>query len=553
MKKIILGIVGGLLIFSLSFASEEPLIIVVHGVGGGNRPEGWSNDVAKVWNVGDVHEVTFRYEGRDDSFATSYMDFARNGGDWACQVQKQLKDIIVKNPGRPVMIVAHSWGTVATSMALSGGVGGGTSKELIDGDYNIPKINLNGAKIKELVTIGSPLGRANATNVAGNLRQLNVQVSDSRADVVDHWTNMYDPEDPVSEQSHNLSGADNIEVRGSASQYRVVNWAENLASFGVAAHTGIWTNPEVTKHVREKAKQLEEESESVVKPKPASVVAAPVTPAPVVSKPVEAVPVVVVPVKPVKQVVPPKPKPVVEAPVIEEVADPTPITPPETASFAVLALNQEGKPVLNIKIELSGPKALTVAGASGKYFFKDLPVGTYGVKIIADGYKTNQMPLTVEADMGGEVDGKNGVTILMEKKPAAPLKPAAVAGSSWDLFTGTWEGTSRVVRHDTDPSAVGKTTPMKLKILPYQKTYAVYIGEDMMGDPAAYKMNREGNTLSVDWQGTLDIVFAVVPMSMKFKLTANNDTMSGEQSMAMHGKDKTSSVVSALSLKRIAK
>ena len=92
----------------------QPLVIVVHGIGGGNRPDGWSNDVAKRWMVGRLQEVTFRYPGRSDGAGLSVTDFAREAGDWTLDVQQQIKEAVRANPGRPVVIVSHSWGSVVT-------------------------------------------------------------------------------------------------------------------------------------------------------------------------------------------------------------------------------------------------------------------------------------------------------------------------------------------------------------------------------------------------------------------------------------------------------
>jgi len=209
--------------------TSEPLVIVVHGIGGGNRDDGWSQDVAKRWSV-QTQEVTFRMEGR--TWGTSFLDFARNGGDWARDAQNQIKGIVQKNPGRRVIIVAHSWGTVVTKLALGGGVASGLT---------LPAIDLGGVEVDELVTLGSPLGRAESPDVAGNLRQLNVVLDvDGRPSIVKHWTNFFDPNDPVSNQSHHLASADNIQVEGSGSWWDVS---------GLTYHTGIWQNRRVNNHV----------------------------------------------------------------------------------------------------------------------------------------------------------------------------------------------------------------------------------------------------------------------------------------------------------------
>lgn len=245
MRKNYQTVTFSFLLFALSLFTAlpglagEPLVVVVHGIGGGDRQQGWSADIQQAWGLERVEEVTFSYEGRDT--ISSIKDFAPQAGDWALQVQKQLARIARKNPGRELVVVSHSWGTVTTKMALMGGMGGGTSQELVGNTYQINPMNPGDIKIKEWITLGSPLGRADA-NVAGNLRQLQVEVPAGKPNVVESWLNVYDPNDPVSNQSHNLAGAINKKVEMSGNPD---DWS------GLSYHTGIWTNPWVTNHIRE--------------------------------------------------------------------------------------------------------------------------------------------------------------------------------------------------------------------------------------------------------------------------------------------------------------
>jgi hypothetical protein len=220
-------------------SASDPLVIVVHGIGGGNQEDGWSRKQAREWGL-ETNEVTFRYEGRTEP--TSYDDFAQRAGDWALSAQGQIKDIVRKNPGRRVIIVSHSWGTVITKMALQGGVGGGRSDKLATQNYYIEPIDLDGVQVELLITLASPLGRADNPEIAFNLRQLNIDVPTGRPAIVKEWTNVFDVDDPVSNQSHNLPGANNI----------AVNRSGNLGDItGKSAHTGIWTNPTVSKYIRD--------------------------------------------------------------------------------------------------------------------------------------------------------------------------------------------------------------------------------------------------------------------------------------------------------------
>ena len=214
----------------VSAAANDPLVLVIHGIGGGNREDGWSNAIANRWMV-PVKEITFRQEGREN---TSLTDFARNSGDWALDVQRQIKQAVEANPGRRLIIVSHSWGTVATKIALAGGL---TSS----GD--VPPIDLGGLQVEEWITLGSPLGQAESPDVVANLLKERVSLSNGKPPVVKHWTNIYDEADPVSRKSHNLAGAENVGVSGSGHWYDVT---------GLSAHTGLWTNRRVARAVQQK-------------------------------------------------------------------------------------------------------------------------------------------------------------------------------------------------------------------------------------------------------------------------------------------------------------
>ncbi|MEW5788673.1 MAG: hypothetical protein AB1899_12550 [Pseudomonadota bacterium] len=214
----------------------EPLVIVVHGIGGGNRADGWSADIAeKYWT--DVKEVTFRYDGR--SVPNSYADFTNKAGEWAMEVQRRITEEVKNHPGRPVIVVSHSWGTVVTKLALEGGTGDA---------LEVPAINLEGRQIDEWVTLGSPLGRAEAARIAGAMHQLKVEITPGKPRDVRTWTNFYDPNDPVSAARPELEGANNVAVQGGPV------WRD---VFGIQAHTGIWTDKTVVEHLRKRIRDLD--------------------------------------------------------------------------------------------------------------------------------------------------------------------------------------------------------------------------------------------------------------------------------------------------------
>jgi hypothetical protein len=144
-----------------------------------------------------------------------------------------MKQIIAANPGRRVIVVSHSWGTVVTKMALQGGAGGSGVVE---------PANL-GAPIDQWMTLGTPLGRLQDEAVTSKMLQERVSIPTGRPPQVKHWMNLYDPEDPIAKESHQLKDADaNIEVTGGRS------WWDPS---GLTAHTAQWTNPRVTRELRE--------------------------------------------------------------------------------------------------------------------------------------------------------------------------------------------------------------------------------------------------------------------------------------------------------------
>jgi hypothetical protein len=216
-----------------------PLVIVVHGIGGGNANPGWSREYADAWGV-ETHEVTFRY--KDRSTITSLRDFVPEAGDWALSVQRQIKDIVRQNPGRRVMIVSHSWGTVVTKMALDGGTGDGVSEELKTQGYHIDPIAPGDFEVEEWVTLGSPLGEAGTPELGGGIVKRRLDVPADRPQIVKHWTNFFDVNDLVSSKSHNLAGASNVKLDSGRNPY--------------SAHTGIWTEPEVRRHIWNEALRI---------------------------------------------------------------------------------------------------------------------------------------------------------------------------------------------------------------------------------------------------------------------------------------------------------
>lgn len=219
----------------------RPLVIVVHGIGGGERAEGWSRPDTEKWGIdrADIREVSFSEEARGEGWV-SYTDFANRSGDWGQRVQDGILEITSDpaNAGRPVIIVSHSWGTAMTKLALNGGT---TNRGTVDPIAE----KARGRKAPEpqvahWFTLGSPIGREDPGRpLPLTLRQLGVEIGQDKPAPVARWTNLYDQADPVAAQSWNLAAADeNVPVDVGA-------WT------GLGAHSGVWTATETVRRVRE--------------------------------------------------------------------------------------------------------------------------------------------------------------------------------------------------------------------------------------------------------------------------------------------------------------
>ncbi|MGE0445534.1 MAG: hypothetical protein AB7P99_09920, partial [Vicinamibacterales bacterium] len=233
---------GSLFSYNEQAEASAPLVLVVHGIGTSlsdlatdaePRGEGWSNAVAKAYGT-PVTEITFRPPQR--TAGQSFVDAQYAGVDWARQVQRQIQAAVKANPGRRVVIVAHSWGTVVTKLAL----GGGSTK---NGDIE----PIQGVTVDELITLGSPIGDHKITSPYGG--GINFW-ADGKPGVVRNWLNFFDPLDAVSMESHDLQGAENVEVTSSG----IGSWIPGYRA--LKAHEDIWTNPKVVNHVKSRVAEL---------------------------------------------------------------------------------------------------------------------------------------------------------------------------------------------------------------------------------------------------------------------------------------------------------
>jgi hypothetical protein len=60
-SRCIPAILSGFFGMQLTGRAEGPLVIVVHGVGGGNRPAGWSDDIRNEYKIPPANWVEINF------------------------------------------------------------------------------------------------------------------------------------------------------------------------------------------------------------------------------------------------------------------------------------------------------------------------------------------------------------------------------------------------------------------------------------------------------------------------------------------------------------
>lgn len=570
-------------------STKPPLVILVHGVAGGNRPDTWSDEAINSWGLDkeNTATVTFRAPGRDANLISA-VDFASQSGIWALSVQKQLKKILDANPGRKIILVTHSWGNVVTSLALQGGTGAGSYdvpelKELEENDYHINPIKLNSPdeRITEWVSLASPLGRANDADVhtALNLQQLQVEVYNTKPALVDKWVNIYAKGDPVANQSHNLDNADeNIGVEPAA--YPFENWPRldnflNHVTFGLlSGHSGIWTNPPVVKLIKNTVNDLTVANATTpaTAPKPPTPVQRPKPAPPEVAPPAPVNTNITVTV--VDETGSAIPNAQVELSGASSVTGDTNgsgqvrFTDVLTGDYAasasaegyqsssrqstmeanientipfvlkknvaegslamtVTVVNNQSTPIPNATIILSGPQSARAIAANGSTVFNNLPEGTYSVQVSAEGYDADSQAFTLTPE-------ELALSVMLTPKPTTkplPLQSQGVAVQQ-DPFEGIWEG-SMTVTNSKKKEEMGKTSALSLKFVKQSENhYMIYSGKDRLDDPKNMlkaSVIYKDNTLQVDG---IFVIF-LVPCDVSATLTSKDNIITGQISMAL--------------------
>ena len=286
-----------------------PLIIVVHGVGHHNK--GWSESLKNAWHIpaealqpGNDAWVEVTYDPAKPHQPTLEMLFSE---EWVSYVSDRLKEALerARREDRKVILVAHSWGTVMTKLAMDGGsisienTNPSPGRETSAVRRIIPRLS---GQIDSWITLASPLGRGGSNQYMSSgfgVPIFSLPLA-KPAQVKGEWANFYDIRDKVSEGAENLSGSANInrDVSGLTANARnpspppkqsktgggkvpnaadggdknkgkfwglenTINKAkkemgDSYDAYGNTpqVHTAIWTNPEVVSYIEKTFKSL---------------------------------------------------------------------------------------------------------------------------------------------------------------------------------------------------------------------------------------------------------------------------------------------------------
>jgi hypothetical protein len=247
----------------------EPIVVVVHGIGfGGTRTPGWSNRMSQAWGLSPLFEVTHNPADVSDSF------------NWVKDVRRRFEEVFSrsKKEKRPVIIVAHSWGTVMSKLALNGG-------RVEDGSHGVLVVQPmpEHGWVDLWVTLGSPLQIEGRFSFPG---QPTVIYGAGRPPQVKRWSNFYDLKDNVGSASGSLvdvpmnvglqadgpafdwylakSGIDPAYDRWTPEQKKK-NAAQLAKARGLRAswpHIGIWYHPTVRNFIRNQYAVLKQAAET---------------------------------------------------------------------------------------------------------------------------------------------------------------------------------------------------------------------------------------------------------------------------------------------------
>lgn len=230
-------------------AAAEPLVVVVRGYGAETDAHGWSSAVPRLWGLGPVHEIRFPYA--DGRVPRNFAEFSPQATGWARAIQPQLRRAVeaARREQRPLLLVSHSWGSVATAIALSGG-----------GDYGYPvrPLDVPPGSIDRWVTLASPLGAArDALYLAPSTGiPVHLSIPSGRPAAVSAWTNVVHAADTVTVRSRDLPGAENLIVRGGATFYDA----------GTDLDRSIWVHPDVIRRLQVDHRVLAETGTAIAAP-----------------------------------------------------------------------------------------------------------------------------------------------------------------------------------------------------------------------------------------------------------------------------------------------
>jgi hypothetical protein len=97
----------------------------------------------------------------------------------------------------------------------------------------------------------------------------------------------------------------------------------------------------------------------------------------------------------------------------------------EKLDFSVTVYNEAGKPVPNVRIEISGMASASTVAAGGRADFTAFPPGDYKIKALCVGYLVKVTPFKLVS----QESGKSSVSISLQKEKAKETKPVILVGT----------------------------------------------------------------------------------------------------------------------------
>lgn len=167
-------------------------------------------------------------------------------------------------------------------------------------------------------------------------------------------------------------------------------------------------------------------------------------------------------------------------------------------------------------------------------------------KLVKPGKHTVKVEITDSNKPEEKAEAAINLTAIEAQAPLPPKEETI-----WDPFIGTWKGWAKITSGATSEEE-SKPFSVSLRIGPHGNTYAIFIGNEVIGDPTGYKVRREGNTLIVTYNGppidTKGKVHTEARIDVTLKLTVNGNQMTGGEWFTYTDKETSSHIEMSLTL-----